>query len=237
MALGVVIGLSGCALEQAPSTPTATTSAEDTVTESSGGSTGEDALQGTWQLRTDYLRAAGSDAELQKVPTLTFDDGSLGVNTGCNTGGGDYQVSGDQLTIGPVALTMRACEGATGDLERLVSSLLGAGELTFAVEGDSLRLTAEDGTTLAFSAGEAGVGDGASDATGTATTSRPTATGQTGNSGSTATETQTQRAKQSDKPKTSDGAKKTDRAKKTDSARTTDKAKRSGAGKTSGGTG
>lgn len=210
LTLGLVVGLSACAVEDNPATPSATTDSDDAGPPGDAGAE----LEGTWQLRADYLRdGAGATEQPEDLPTLTFEDGALGVNTGCNTGGGDYEVDGNQLTLGPVALTMRACEGVTGDLERLVSGLLGATELTFAVDDGTLTLTAEDGTTLAFSATDGAPGDAD-----TTTSTGPTATGPAGDSGAQTTGTQTQKAKKSDAQ--------TQKAKK--SGTQTQKAKKSG---------
>ena len=51
-------------------------------------------------------------------PTLLFDAGTVTVDTGCNTGSGTYTMAGDQITFGPIAMTLILCEGVTGDVEQ-----------------------------------------------------------------------------------------------------------------------
>lgn len=57
-------------------------------------------------------------------PTLQFDGTNVAVDTGCNTGSGTYTVAGDQITFGPIAMTLIACEGITNDVERAVLTVL-----------------------------------------------------------------------------------------------------------------
>lgn len=166
LTLGVALALSvsGCSLEESPgawSPPSSPTSGDVEPTTEQPPEASD--LEGTWELETDYLQdaaaATGSDGP---TPALTFQaDGSLAVDTGCNTGGGTFEVDGDQIMLSPIALTMRACAGPTGALEAVVSSLLGAEQLSFRIEDSALMLTAEDGTTLAFSRAATDDGDSA----------------------------------------------------------------------------
>lgn len=201
LALGLMLalGMSSCTLEESPgawSPPSSPTS--DDVEPTTEEPTTDDPLEasdleGTWELETAYLQdAAGATGSDGRTPTLTFEaDGSLAVDTGCNTGGGTYEVDGDQIRLSPIALTLRACDGPTGALEALVSSLLGADELSFRIEDSVLMLTAEDGTTLAFgwidasdtgpqagqSTGGAATETGRPTQRGTATATAPASTG------------------------------------------------------------
>ena len=67
----------------------------------------------------DVVEVAKPDAIVSvregTAPTLTFAaDGSMAVDTSCNTGGGPYEVDGESITIGPVAVTERACLDPAG---------------------------------------------------------------------------------------------------------------------------
>ena len=78
--------------------------------------------------------------------TLVFDGTAVAVDTGCNTGSGGYTVSGDQLTFGPMAMTLRLCGEPADSLEMNIVSVL-QGTTTYSV----------DGTTLTISAGDTGL--------------------------------------------------------------------------------
>lgn len=108
-------------------------------------------LEGTvWTVESIISADVISSTPAEATATLTFDgEGSLGVEPGCNTGGGDYELDGDTITLGPIATTLMACEGAKGELENAVLDVLNKGELTVSIEGDTLTLMAgEDGLEL-----------------------------------------------------------------------------------------
>ncbi len=74
------------------------------------------------------------------APTLLFEDGSVAVDTGCNTGGGPARVLGDTVTFGPIAMTRMACTDpvATAVEPQILVVLRGTG--TTSIEGDVLTL-------------------------------------------------------------------------------------------------
>ena len=77
-------------------------------------------------------------------------DGQLQVESGCNSGSGSYEIQGNQLQIGPIALTAMLCaDEAANRQEQQVMAVLGANP-TFAVDTRTgqLRLTAGDSTLL-----------------------------------------------------------------------------------------
>ena len=65
------------------------------------------------------------------------------VDTGCNTGSGSYTVAGDQITFGPLAMTLIACEGITNDVEQAQLAVL-TGTATATVTDGVLTLTNGD---------------------------------------------------------------------------------------------
>jgi heat shock protein HslJ len=80
------------------------------------------------------------------VPTLTFTEGgTVEVYAGCNRGSGGVEVAADGsvITFEPIATTRMACSPDAMDLEASVLAVL-QGEVTAAVDGDSLTLTNGD---------------------------------------------------------------------------------------------
>lgn len=76
--------------------------------------------------------------------TLVFNGSTVDIDTGCNTGSGGYTVDGDQITWGPIAMTLRLCEDPAGSLETAIVSVL-QGTTTFTVDGNQLTITAASG--------------------------------------------------------------------------------------------
>ena len=68
-------------------------------------------LEGTtWNLESIVTGDAVSSLPASAgTPTLRFEGGQLALDTGCNTGSGGYTVADTDITIGPIALTRRAC--------------------------------------------------------------------------------------------------------------------------------
>jgi len=100
-------------------------------------------LAGTlWGVDSLVTPGSLSNVPLSRPPTVLFsEDGSLQVDTTCNTSGGHYAVSGDTLTLTDVAYTEAACRGAS--IETHLQTVLGNGRLTFNI--DAGRLTLQHG--------------------------------------------------------------------------------------------
>jgi heat shock protein HslJ len=99
----------------------------------------------TWTVTSIFTGDAVSTIPDGATATFEFgDDGTVAVNTGCNTGSGRYELSGSTLRFIDVAVTEMACEGAGGQLEAVVLPLLGADEITVTIEAGSLTLMAGD---------------------------------------------------------------------------------------------
>ncbi len=76
-------------------------------------------------------------------------DGRVAGSAGCNRYTGSYTVSGENITFSsPLAATMMMCEQAVMDQESAYLSALGEAK-TFAIQGDQLTLSGEDGAALA----------------------------------------------------------------------------------------
>ena len=83
--------------------------------------------------------------------TITFgDDGTISGTSGCNTFSGQYTLSGQNITVSPLASTMRACiepEGVEAQETAFLASLQKAVE--WFIQGDQLSLrTAEDALAI-----------------------------------------------------------------------------------------
>lgn len=103
---------------------------------------------GAWELETitsgDSASSVPADVE---VPTLELTGEEVLVFTGCNSGGGSYQLGDGTITFDPLRLTMMACEGAAGEVEASVTAVLD-GTVPYVVEGDSLTMGAEGATLV-----------------------------------------------------------------------------------------
>ena len=75
---------------------------------------------------------------------LTFSDGRVEIEAGCNRGGGTAEVGDTAITFGPVALTKMACAPDAMAVEQVVAAVL-SGEVAYTIEAGSLTLDAGGG--------------------------------------------------------------------------------------------
>ena len=106
-----------------------------------------------WTLDGIADANAASSVPAGVTATIQVVDGRANVAFGCNTGGGEVEVSDTAITFGPLAMTMMLCEGLGGEVETVMSGVL-QGEVPYAIKGDVLTLTGANGTTLTFTATE-----------------------------------------------------------------------------------
>jgi len=76
---------------------------------------------------------------------LSFEDGRIGANAGCNSMSGPYAVDGGRLDVGSLATTEMGCDEALMDQDTWLAWFLDGALITLA--GDELTL-AKDGITL-----------------------------------------------------------------------------------------
>ena len=94
---------------------------------------------GSWALES--IEDAGVVMTAPERAFVAVSNGRLYVATGCNRGSGEITVSGDDtVDIGPIALTMMACESPVNEWETAITQFLN-GTLTFAVDGSDVTLT------------------------------------------------------------------------------------------------
>lgn len=95
----------------------------------------------TGLVRNDAVSSVPAGAETSLV---IGDDGTLAVQTGCNSGSGAVTVTDRTITIGALAVTKKACSDELNELERTVLSVL-SGDVDYAIEADTLTLTSDGG--------------------------------------------------------------------------------------------
>ena len=73
---------------------------------------------------------------------LTFGDGQLSAQAGCNTIGGTYTIDGDRIRTGQLSMTEMGCDGPRQAQDEWLAGFLG--DARFSLTGDTLTMT--DGT-------------------------------------------------------------------------------------------
>jgi heat shock protein HslJ len=110
----------------------------------------DELLVGTWTVVGVATGDAVESVLAGTEPTVTFaEGGDLSVEPGCNTGGGDWELDGDELTIGAVRLTMMACDDPAGVMEQetaIVAALEAVARIELAP--GSLTMLDDDGAIL-----------------------------------------------------------------------------------------
>ncbi|MDT8304784.1 MAG: META domain-containing protein [Anaerolineae bacterium] len=104
-------------------------------------------LAGTnWELVSFGPVGAEADVVAGSTVTLLFDrNGQAGGNSGCNSYGAPYDVSGDQISFGEVVSTLMACaDDDIMDQEGRYLAALQTAE-SFALDGDRLTITYDGG--------------------------------------------------------------------------------------------
>lgn len=100
----------------------------------------------TWTVTGTVANEAVSSVPMDSTASITIaDDGTVAVDTGCNTGSGSVEVGDDTLTFGPIAITMRACaDEAVNQLEASMLAVL-QGEVTYEIDGSNMSLRSGEG--------------------------------------------------------------------------------------------
>ena len=96
---------------------------------------------------------AVGDITMPTKVKLNFTDSNLGINAGCNSGGGDYKVEDGVLIIDSMAQTEMYCEGLM-EQEQAVFGLISESP-NITLISDTLTLVGEDLTlTLQLASGD-----------------------------------------------------------------------------------
>lgn len=105
-------------------------------------------LGGEWQL-VSYGDAANPTPALPDVDAaITFENGQMSGNVGCNGFGGEYKLNGDQITFGGIMSTMMFCEQTSAQEQGVLGIFSDGVALQIQVNGDSLTITAADSASV-----------------------------------------------------------------------------------------
>lgn len=78
-------------------------------------------VAGDWRV----VSLDGRAVEGERAPTLRFESGRASGFAGCNRWTGEARLTGEGLSLGPIAATKMACIGEGDEIERLFLELLG----------------------------------------------------------------------------------------------------------------
>ncbi len=101
---------------------------------------------GPWTL-TQYVDAQGQPTGVEVDVTAAFDGSTISGNGGCNQYHADYEATGNEISIGPIAATQMACPDPQGSVEGAYLALL-ATATTYAIDGGSMKMADDAGTTI-----------------------------------------------------------------------------------------
>ena len=104
-------------------------------------------VQGQWKL-VSYGSTSSQTPAVSDVDTsIEFKDGALNGNVGCNSFGGNYEVSADQIKFEPIASTLMECGDPIGSQESGVFAVL-YDSATIVLDGNTLTITSADGNSV-----------------------------------------------------------------------------------------
>ena len=116
-----------------------------------GGQGGSEALVGPLWVLDSLPGTTALTGNGGREPDLRFGgDGNAGGFTGCNSAGGPYHVAGDSIHIGPLAMTLMACEQGM-ELEQAYGAALDRA-VRFARSDSTLQLFDSAGLVARFHA-------------------------------------------------------------------------------------
>lgn len=103
-------------------------------------------LEGTtWKVTGTFEGDATQSLDTEPA-TIVFNDGSANVFAGCNNGSVTYELDGNRITFGTLALTKMACDEPAMKMEATVSAVL-SGEKEFDIFGPKLTITDPAGSS------------------------------------------------------------------------------------------
>ena len=121
---------------------------------SSPGASSEPSAAATLSGTTWTVTTVGGDfVDANSPPTIDFAaDGKVSGTTGCNQYSGTYEVNGNEIAVGLLAMTMMLCEGSIGEQETLFGPAL-QGATTWAIDETGMLLLSGAGDIVAKPAG------------------------------------------------------------------------------------
>jgi len=115
-------------------------------------------LEGTdWVLAGLPRQGAVVQTWVDAKINITFKDGTVSGSSGCNSFSGSYELDGNELILGPLAGTLRACEAEI--MQRESDFLAGLDKIaSYTIHRETLTmLDAEGNMVMTFSFGESAV--------------------------------------------------------------------------------
>jgi len=107
----------------------------------------------TWEV-TAFNNGKQAVVGVLEGTTLTASfgkDGNISGNAGCNNYNGPYKVDGDQITIGPLASTMKMCSDPAGIMDQEAQYLAALqSAANYQIEGNVLELRTKDDAMAAL---------------------------------------------------------------------------------------
>lgn len=107
-----------------------------------------------------FVGGEGLDLVAGTELQVSFREGQLGLQAGCNQMSGGYSVDGDTLTVEPLAGTEMGCEPDRMDQDTRIAALF-AEPVTFGLDEATLTLTFADGTIVTLTDDEVATPDAA----------------------------------------------------------------------------
>ncbi len=109
---------------------------------------GENGLEAAaWELITLHNSPPIAKSKI----SISFENGEISGNAGCNSYFGNYAVKGREIQFGPIAMTEMACLDPDGAMEQEQAYLALLAEIdSFSVEGDQLILRKDGQEQLVF---------------------------------------------------------------------------------------
>ena len=105
-------------------------------------------LSGDWKL-VSYGDAANPMPALPGVgTTITFENGQMSGNVGCNGFGGTYELSGDTITFSGIMSTMMFCEETSVQEQGVLGVFSDNTAMQIQLNGNNLSIASADGASV-----------------------------------------------------------------------------------------
>jgi len=105
-------------------------------------------LSGDWKL-VSYGDAANPMPALPGVgTTITFENGQMSGNVGCNGFGGTYELSGDTITFSGIMSTMMFCEETSVQEQGVLGVFSDNAAMQIQLNGNNLSIASADGASV-----------------------------------------------------------------------------------------
>ena len=108
---------------------------------------GED-ISGDWTLVSYGDAASPTPAQPAVDTSITFADGQMSGNVGCNGFGGNYELKGDKITFSGIMSTMMYCEETSAQEQGVLGVFSDNLALQIQVNGASLTIASADGASV-----------------------------------------------------------------------------------------